>query len=79
MFLRLLRRAGSNPAAGGWSRVIGSCRAWICSSPPNENTLESKIERLENHLPASLARMKIYGLIKMADSISNKWLIPTSK
>lgn len=53
-------------------------KAWGFSIPFNKNALKSTPERLEN-LSALLARMKIHGLIKTADSISNKWLIPTSK
>lgn len=67
-----------DPALWVWSGAI-RWQTWICSNHSNENALDSSPERLENHPPALLARMKIYGLIKTADSILGKWLTPTSK
>lgn len=72
-------RVGAGPGAVGLECGDWGLRGQVCSRPSNENELQSIPEGLESPLPASLARMKIYGLIKTADSISNKWLIPTSK
>jgi hypothetical protein len=55
--------------------VRGTRSFWICglSSAGDSN------KELENPLPAPLARRKIDGLVTTADSISNKWLLPSSK
>lgn len=58
---------------------VGGVQGRIYSAPGSENVRERVPESRESPLPASLARMKIYGLIKTADSISNKWLMPPSK
>lgn len=53
----------------------GTCRVWIHRLPSPGDSYRA----LESPLPAPLTRMKTYGLMTTADSISKKWLLPTSK